>query len=214
VDFISNEISRGANIMTIVYQGIHQFLDWFMGVTIALIIFYVIRLLFSLMGHLPEDKGTKGFDDLKGLFKKKAVDQLDEEKEKKAVEAVDKHVGNVEDAIASLDRASKTPTPGEANDFVQRAKHFLTQLRDSNVLYTLVAGSPYEEEAKLIKAEVVKLLSELQSADHTPDNLANLNNRLAAVHQSIEILKRKVAAYKKKTRKAVAAKLKGVVERK
>ena len=87
--------------MVLIYEGIHQFMDWFMGITIFLMIFYLIRLLFCMMGKLSDDKSPKGFDDLKTMFKRKAEDQADkkqkdeEEKKKDKKEEEDKEEKDV-----------------------------------------------------------------------------------------------------------------------
>lgn len=223
--------------MPTVLEAMGQFLDVWIGLVIALLIFYLFKFLFMFGGENEEqrkkrkeewaedigkiraamkkneeaqkeaekqarerqEKERKARKDAlvnaaTGQKKKEAerqgeVAQKEQEKREKAQSKVNKFAEYLIEAVAALDEAIKAlPDEKEAKKWVAKSKRLLTKVRDLGVLEELTKGTSYEEFARLIHANVVRVWQNIDQHGLAKETLQEFNRHLGAAFKGIGTL--------------------------
>ncbi len=223
--------------MPTVLEAMGQFLDVWIGLVIALLIFYLFKFLFMFGGENEEqrkkrkeewaedigkiraamkkneeaqkeaekqareqqDRERKARKDAlinattsqkkKEVERKEEVVQKEQKKRENARPKVNKFADYLIEAVAALNEAIKAlPDEKEAKKWVAKSKRSLTKVHDLGVLEELTKGTPYEEFARLIHANVVEVWKNIDQHGLAKETLQEFNRHLGAAFKGIGTL--------------------------
>ncbi len=144
--------------------------------------------------RIAKEKADQDAEGKKGTAEQNKTDK----KRQKAPKRVKTLTDYLMAVVAAISKSIETlpSDPEEAKKWFARAKRSMTRARDSNILEEIANGTPYLDQARMLRSHIVEGRSKMDSFEINVENLKNFNQFIGAIIKHIGELVEKVYGHK------------------